>query len=571
MSVAIGERRRLAVRAHLRRPHRASTPTPPRSRTPTRTCSREGIFTGKGLYDVDAFTAALDGRVPENALLSHDLFEGLYARTALVTDVEVVDDYPSNVLAHARRQHRWVRGDWQILRWLFPYVPTRAGLRAQPPAAHLALEDLRQPAPQPARARHGRRARRRLDRAARGSRWPGPPPSWPRWCSPYAGRSPRRSVALDRTSRARSSSAGWSRTRRPRWRSSSSSSPSSRTTPTRWRTPSSITLFRLVFTRRRLLEWETAAAAAARGVGRAGRVRLRPFLTAMAAGPAVALAALLLVLLARRARRAPGGGAHPRAVGRRAAHRPPAQPARSPANAPRSATDDRQLLLEAARKTWSYFETFMGAEDHALPPDNFQEVPDPQRGASDLADEHRHGAALHPRGARPRLHRGAGARPARRRDPHHDGGAGALRGPPLQLVRHAEPGAAPAPLRLDASTAATSPPRSSCSPRGCARCGQVRARAARRRVRERHELPAPLRSEAAAARDRVPQRRRRGPGAARSRALRPPRLGGAARELPRHRQGRPAGGALVPPRSERDERARGPDAPVVERARCSST
>ena len=89
----------------------------------------EGIFTGKGLYDVDAFAAALDGRVPEDALLSHDLFEGLYARTALVTDVEVVDDYPSSVLAHARRQHRWVRGDWQILWWLFPFVPSRTGLQ----------------------------------------------------------------------------------------------------------------------------------------------------------------------------------------------------------------------------------------------------------------------------------------------------------------------------------------------------------------------------------------------------------------------------------------------------------
>src|SRR6185295_8682563 len=88
----------------------------------------EGIFTGKGLYDVDAFVAALDGRVPENALLSHDLFEGVYARTGLVTDVEVVDDYPASVLVHARRQHRWVRGDWQILRWLFPWVPTRSCL-----------------------------------------------------------------------------------------------------------------------------------------------------------------------------------------------------------------------------------------------------------------------------------------------------------------------------------------------------------------------------------------------------------------------------------------------------------
>src|SRR5438094_3945520 len=89
---------------------------------------KEGIFTGKGLYDVDAFIAALDGRIPENALLSHDLFESLHARAALVTDVEVVDDYPASVLAHARRQRRWVRGDWQILLWLFPWVPTRRGL-----------------------------------------------------------------------------------------------------------------------------------------------------------------------------------------------------------------------------------------------------------------------------------------------------------------------------------------------------------------------------------------------------------------------------------------------------------
>ncbi len=66
--------------------------------------------------------------MPENAVLSHDLFEGLYARTALVSDVEVVDDYPSSVLAHTRRLHRWVRGDWQLLWWLFPVVPARGRL-----------------------------------------------------------------------------------------------------------------------------------------------------------------------------------------------------------------------------------------------------------------------------------------------------------------------------------------------------------------------------------------------------------------------------------------------------------
>src|SRR5258706_317445 len=89
----------------------------------------EGIFTGKGLYDVDAFIASLEDAVPENALLSHDLFEGLHARAALVSDVELVDEYPSTVLAHARRQHRWIRGDWQILLWLFPFVPTRSGMK----------------------------------------------------------------------------------------------------------------------------------------------------------------------------------------------------------------------------------------------------------------------------------------------------------------------------------------------------------------------------------------------------------------------------------------------------------
>jgi len=83
----------------------------------------EGTFTGKGLYDVDAFARALAERVPENALLSHDLFEGLYARAALVTDVELLDDYPARYVTYAMRQHRWTRGDWQIARWMFPTVP----------------------------------------------------------------------------------------------------------------------------------------------------------------------------------------------------------------------------------------------------------------------------------------------------------------------------------------------------------------------------------------------------------------------------------------------------------------
>ena len=90
--------------------------------------------------------------MPENTLLSHDLFEGLHARVALVSDVELVDEYPSSVLTHARRQHRWIRGDWQILFWLFPFVPSRHGLKRNPLPIIGALEDPRQPAPQPRRA-----------------------------------------------------------------------------------------------------------------------------------------------------------------------------------------------------------------------------------------------------------------------------------------------------------------------------------------------------------------------------------------------------------------------------------
>lgn len=83
----------------------------------------EGIFTGKGIYDVEVFRNVLENRFPTNALLSHDLIEGVYVRTALVSDIEVVDDYPSHYSAFSRRQHRWMRGDWQVIRWLLPLVP----------------------------------------------------------------------------------------------------------------------------------------------------------------------------------------------------------------------------------------------------------------------------------------------------------------------------------------------------------------------------------------------------------------------------------------------------------------
>src|SRR5580704_9579482 len=81
-----------------------------------------GIFTGKGIYEVRTFQNVLEHRFPNNAILSHDLIEGEYARTGLVSDIEVVDDYPSHLSAFTRRKHRWMRGDWQIVFALLPFV-----------------------------------------------------------------------------------------------------------------------------------------------------------------------------------------------------------------------------------------------------------------------------------------------------------------------------------------------------------------------------------------------------------------------------------------------------------------
>ncbi len=98
----------------------------------------EGIFTGKGIYDVKVLHDVLDRRFPRNALLSHDLIEGAYVRAGLVTDVEVIDDYPSQHHAHARRRHRWIRGDWQILRWLFGRVPDESGKLVPNPVSFIS-------------------------------------------------------------------------------------------------------------------------------------------------------------------------------------------------------------------------------------------------------------------------------------------------------------------------------------------------------------------------------------------------------------------------------------------------
>jgi cyclic beta-1,2-glucan synthetase len=330
---------------------------------------QEGSFTGKGLYDVDAFMASLEGRVPENALLSHDLFEGVFARTALVTDVEVVDDYPSSVLAHARREHRWVRGDWQILWWLFPFVPTRTGVeRNRLPliSRWKIFDNLRRSLLAPATIALfllgwtvlpggaavwttialasvafpiGARVVETLAGPVRGQAW-----SVFVWTAAEDLKTAAARAALQLAFMA---SRAWEMLH-----------------------AIAITLVRLGITRHRLLEWETAAASATRG----GPPDVRVFLTGMIASPSIAIAGLVLVSLA-----------HPRAL-------PVAVPVLAlwaaaplvafvlsrPISSRRMVlgAEDREFLRQVALRTWRYFDTFVGAEDHGLPPDNVQIAPE---------------------------------------------------------------------------------------------------------------------------------------------------------------------------------------------------
>lgn len=78
-----------------------------------------GGFAGKGIIDVSAYLRCLDGSIPEGRVLSHDAIEGAYLRGGYMTDVELTDSFPSDVLSYFQRMHRWVRGDWQNLPWLF--------------------------------------------------------------------------------------------------------------------------------------------------------------------------------------------------------------------------------------------------------------------------------------------------------------------------------------------------------------------------------------------------------------------------------------------------------------------
>jgi cellobiose phosphorylase len=335
----------------------------------------EGIFTGKGLYDVDAFTAALDQSVPENALLSHDLFEGLHARVALVSDVELVDEYPSSVLTHARRQHRWIRGDWQILLWLLPSVPTRGGFKRNPfplISRWKILDNLRRSLVAP------------MLLALLVAGWTGLPGAHWVWTAlalsvMAAQLLPMMAAMLVGPRRAQSFAVFWRNLR------SDAAVAVAQVALSliflayhAWDTAHAIalTLVRLTITRRRLLQWETAAAAAARAAGAGGRRALVRFIVNMMASPIIAGILALVV-----------SSTHPDAL-------PSALPflllwVSAPGVAywlsrpvgPRArplADRERRLVRRVARKTWRFYETFVTEADGWLPPDNYQEGAEPR-------------------------------------------------------------------------------------------------------------------------------------------------------------------------------------------------
>ncbi|MEK9141731.1 MAG: glycosyl transferase, partial [Nitrospirota bacterium] len=333
---------------------------------------REGSYTGKGIYEIDAFEAALADKVPDNAMLSHDLFEGLFARAALATDIELFEAFPAHYEAAAARQHRWARGDWQLLPWLFGRSLTGSeSYRAVVIPAigrWKILDNLRRTLSAPAAF---------LTLIVG---WILPEQSawvWsgfilttiaiPSLLSFVIGLYPRRSgIAL----RTHFRGAGTDLKLAARQIALIVTF----LVHQAWLMTDAIlrTLGRLVFTHRRMLEWVTAAQAED-----AYTCNLTGMYRRMAGGVALAVAAAGGVAVF--------GGYESWAaaapfvllwISAPAVARWVSLPPRLMGAEPISPADARTLRL-IARRTWRFFEAFVSPEDHALPPDNFQEDPKP--------------------------------------------------------------------------------------------------------------------------------------------------------------------------------------------------
>jgi cellobiose phosphorylase len=327
----------------------------------------EGSFIGKGIYDVDAFERALKGRLPENRILSHDLLEGCYARAGLLSDVQLYEEYPSRYSADVSRRHRWIRGDWQIARWLLPGVPG-PGARWQ----RNSLSGL-------SRWKIFDNLRRSLVPSALTLLlllgWTVLSPLWfwtvavigtiliPPWLASGLDlcRKPG-DVLLRQHLAAAVRSAG---------RHSAQAAFAVACLP--YEAFFSLdavvrTAGRTLVTRRRLLEWSPSG-----DPDRNRRTDLTASCRTMWIAPLIAVATAMFLTLSRPAALGVAGPilglwfASPvlawwisRPLARRGA---------------RLTADQIMFLRKCSRKTWAFFETFVGPQDHWLPPDNYQEHP----------------------------------------------------------------------------------------------------------------------------------------------------------------------------------------------------
>jgi cyclic beta-1,2-glucan synthetase len=331
----------------------------------------EGSYSGKGIYDIDAFEASLRGRVPDSMMLSHDLFEGTFARSGLASDIEVVEEFPARYDVAAARQHRWARGDWQLLPWMLGLVKsTGPGARAEfLPAIGFwkMFDNLRRTLSAPA-AVLSLLAGWTLPLAA-ALVWTGfvlLVIALPTLLPAIAALFPRHAKV---TARSHLDAL---------WSDAVSAALQTALLVTflghhAWLMADAIgrTLFRLVVSHRRLLEWITAAQS--KQSVRAGWPGLYG---KMAGSVVVALVAAGVVWLV-------GAAAMPVAVPFVLAWLLAPAVADWVSRPPRDAGSLRIKPAEAAslrliaRQTWRFFETFVTEADNMLPPDNFQEAPTP--------------------------------------------------------------------------------------------------------------------------------------------------------------------------------------------------
>ncbi len=315
-----------------------------------------GIYVGKGIYDVDAFMRSVEGRVPENTLASHDLFEGIAGRAALATDIVLFEDYPVHYAAYARRMHRWVRGDWQLLPWVLPLVPSGRGRASRSSLTAIdrwkILDNVRRSLVSPLV----------FLLLVSGLCWlPGSPVLWTLGglvallfpALPGLVRGRRRGMNLARCALAVTFLAHEAAV-----------------------VTDAVTraIVRMAFTHANLLQW-TSAAHTDFGLGaRASPWRLR---REMAASPLLAVAVAALVVSTR-----------PSALPVAAPlllvwllapeiARWVSRPAATQEHSLRS--DQRRHLRLLARRTWRFFDAFVGPRDQWLPIDNSQEEPHPQQ------------------------------------------------------------------------------------------------------------------------------------------------------------------------------------------------